>query len=178
MCVSLRAPFPRRHAITRSPSRAFSSFRLLCADQCAVSARASVLCLCLPALTPSTSFKNFTSSSVTSPTSSSPPCSAHMCSTSSYVWGPPSLPWVIALALHRGTLDLRRVYAMSARTTARGAGARSAGGRASARTSASGAHARSAARRRMSRCRTGWRSSEKVSILPPLVQRREEHVPG
>jgi hypothetical protein len=142
VCVCLRAPFPRRHAITRSPSRAFSSFRLLCADQCAVSARAIVLSLSLSLLSrPLLLFKNF--SLLTSPTSSFPPCSAHMCSTSSYVLGPPSLPWAIALALHRGTLDLRRVYAMSARTTARGAGARSAGERASARISAGGADARS-----------------------------------
>ena len=148
--MSLRAPFPRRHAITRSPSRAFSSFRLLCADQCAVSARAIVLSLSLSLLSrPLLLFKNF--SLLTSPTSSSPPCSAHMCSTSSYVLGPPSLPWAIALALHRGTLDLRRVYAMSARTTARGAGARSAGERASARISAGGADARSAGGRASAR---------------------------
>ena len=47
----------------------------------------------------------------------------------------------------------------SASTSAKGADARSAGGRASARTSAKGANARSAMRRRTSRCRPDWRSS-------------------
>ena len=65
----------------------------------------------------------------------------------------------------------------SARTSARGAPARSAGARASASTSASGAGARSAARRRMSRCRTGWRSSEKVLIIAPqLVEVHSTHL--
>ena len=47
----------------------------------------------------------------------------------------------------------------SVSTSAGGADARSAGGRASARTSAKGANARSAMRRRTSRCRPDWRSS-------------------
>ena len=47
----------------------------------------------------------------------------------------------------------------SARTSAKGAYARSAEGRASARTCAEGANARSVVRRRTSRCRLDWRSS-------------------
>jgi hypothetical protein len=53
----------------------------------------------------------------------------------------------------------------SASTSAKGAHARSAGARASASTSASGASARSAARRRTRRCRPAWRSSRGQRML-------------
>jgi hypothetical protein len=61
--------------------------------------------------------------------------------------------------------DYDATTACGARTSAKGAHARSAGARASASTSAKGASARSAARRRTRRCRPAWRSSRVQRML-------------
>jgi len=76
------------------------------------------------------------------------------------------------------TLDLRRVYAMSARTTARGAGARSAGERASARISAGGADARSAGGRASARTSASGANARSAGGEHLPAPAREEQMQG